>query len=210
MLYSNISEAWKNDPVKEITNKLTLNTHKSYPERSQVFNFKNYMNEPNKDTISLTESISIMSDGETPYENSQIPYASIPNKSNKSKFMSDNYIHPYSKKYNNNYNKKSYYYGSEKSDPFSDSKCDYSIRHLKKCDRCYDRIRQLINSQVNRKIDELILDNKMKQIQNIVPINQPNSINMTSSDSWKETMIIVSGAIIALFIIFLIVKLIYK
>lgn len=208
MLYSDISEAWKNDPVKEMTNKLSMGTIKSYPERSEIFNFKNYINNPKKDTLSLTESISIMSDGESPYEThkSHIPYASFTNKFDKSRFISNNHKQSYPKKYKKYTHRNS----SDFSDMVSESKCDYSIRHLRKCNRCYDKIRQLINSQVNKKLDEIILDNKMKQIQNNIPVSQPIANNTASSDSWKETLIIISGAIIALFIIFLIVKLIYK
>jgi hypothetical protein len=83
------------------------------------------------------------------------------------------------------------------------SKCFYSMKHLKKCDKCHYKLKALINSKVNKKFDEMILKSKMKQLQNATAHTQPY---VPKSDSWKETLIIVVGAIIAIFIIFILVK----
>jgi len=53
-----------------------------------------------------------------------------------------------------------------------DSECAINIDHLKKCAHCYSKIKKLIDEKASKK--------------NII------------SDSWKETLIIISGAIIAL------------
>jgi hypothetical protein len=63
--------------------------------------------------------------------------------------------------------------------------------------------------ELSKKIDEIILDMKMKQIQNnnnptlIQPMPyQQSNINET----WKDTLIIIIGAVMSIFIVFLIVK----
>ena len=104
-MYSNISEAWENDPVKEMTNKLSSGIVKTYPERSEVFNFKNHNNNSNsnnnRDALSLTESISILSDNNSSY-NSNIPYASFTGLSDASVNRYDRYGSTYPKKHRYN------------------------------------------------------------------------------------------------------------
>lgn len=110
--------------------------------------------------------------------------------------------------------------------------CTNSIKHLKSCDHCYHRLKQMIDNKVNKKFDELILDNRLKEIQNsglrtnvnqqTVPIsnlaldslllrnNEPKTPIVEKPGYVKETLIIIIGIIIILLIIFLIVKVIQK
>ena len=96
------------------------------------------------------------------------------------------------------------------------SKCMFSFRHLKTCFHCHDKMKHLIDIKVNKRIDEIILENKIKQLQNIPfsMISQPTlnsrNNNNSKSESYKETLIIVVGALIALIILFIIVKIIHK
>jgi len=72
------------------------------------------------------------------------------------------------------------------SDNYDDTECVFNVEHLKNCNKCYSKVKKLIDSKVSNKIKD-----KKKDF---------------LSDSWKETLIIICGAIIALFLIFLISK----
>ena len=96
---------------------------------------------------------------------------------------------------------------SDNNFSIKDSKCSYSVRHLSKCRKCYKQLNKLINKKVKEKINDIILDDKLKQLQhNYIP--SPNQQLGTTglSDTWKETLIIIVGAVIAIFIIFLTTK----
>lgn len=201
-MFSNINEAWGNDPVKEMTNKLS---------NGGFITPKGTSNTKNKEALSLSDinSLSLISENTNASTNDSDfgPFAPANFTKNK-------------KKHNNRYKLDS---DSDDSD-YQDTKCAQSIKHLKNCNRCYDKLKDLINSKVNQKFDELILENKLKQLQSAIstpiavpPTPQPNyqnqqntnqntNQNNTRNDTWKETLIIVIGAIIAIFIIFLIVK----
>ena len=90
------------------------------------------------------------------------------------------------------------------------SRCSYSVKHLKKCNRCYIKLKKLINRKVTKKFDEIILDNKIKQIQSqsqFQPISQQQPIISNSmSDSWKQMMIMMIGIILLILIIFSVIK----
>lgn len=204
-MFSNISEAWNNDPVKEMSKRLTGGSFKTIPDRNKIYDFQkkstNYqLSDPNSLSL-FSDGIRSRSDSEFDISSElSIDQNSLLNQKGKS-LHSTSYAPV-------NFNKTKTKHQSD-TDTSVDSRCNYSIKHLEKCDRCYDRLRKLINSHVNRKFDELMLDSKLKQLQNIpltTQMFQPNN----HSDSWKETLIIVIGAIIAIFIIFLIVKALNK
>ena len=234
-MFSNINEAWGRDPVKEMTEKLSKGAFQSQTSHSNIFNFKNQNNLINndktalKDVVSLSDnSINLLSENTT---NSDYSAPSIYSSRDMIKGLSDaseysSYAPVNFGKYSKNKKNKlkNSKHPSVTSIDFSDtdtsdsnfldsvedSRCTYSIKHLKKCDRCYYKLKRMVDSKVNKKIDAILLDTKMKQLQNTtsstiqpsVPYNQTNGI----SDSWKEVLIIIIGAIIAIFIIFLIVK----
>jgi len=218
-MFSNITEAWGNDPVKEMTNKLSNGVFKTDTEQSEIFNFNKRKNTNQKKSISSlslsdANSLNLLSDNNTLSLNNISsdfsPYARVNFNKNRNKSKHKKKIYQ-----NVNYSE-----SDEFSDSMRHSKCDYSIKHLKNCDNCYNKLKHLVNSKVNKKFDEIILENKMKQLQNIsvlpagqAVVQQPTPYVQNSgsnSDSWKEVLIIMVGAVIAIFIIFLIVKSLHK
>lgn len=236
-MFSNITEAWSHDPVKEMTEKLSKGTFQTNIPHSEIFNFKNQSNldnqnktsslvKPNELSLSEGNSLSVVS------ENTPISSLSLLN-TNESDFGSYAPVNfdKYSTKKKYHIKKNKYDDSDESesdlsSESLQNSRCSYSVKHLKKCDRCYNKLKKIVNTKVNKKFDEIILETKMKQLQNatlpqtqiIQPFQplqnhlpqQPQNITTNGSESWKETLIIVIGAIIAIFIIFLIVKALNK
>lgn len=191
MKFANIIEAWNHDPVKEITNKLSKGEFKIATEQSEFFDFKN-ANSVGA-TVSLSDNNLYGSDascgtsdfglGNLGCLNSLDSLGSLdslvgPKRPDNSKGLCDS----------------------------AGSKCSFSIKHLNKCDNCYLKLKQLINKKVNEKFDNILLENKFKQLQTTFV---PPSYDQRS-DSWKETLVIMVGAIIAIFLIFMIVKIFYK
>lgn len=230
-MFSHIEEAWNKDPVKQITGKLSKGAFLTNTNYSEIFNFKDHNNSnkhvdktPNsKDILSISDanSLSLLSENTNASNIINSDFSSFA-PVNFDKYLNKKKVE---KKHGIKNNRIDYSdYDSDIdiiSDYLHESRCNYSIKHLRKCDRCYNKLKKLINTKVNNKFDELMLDNKMKQLQNMANIqsnmNQtlsqtiPNPQNNNhNNDSWKEVLIIVIGAIIAIFIIFLIVKAIYK
>ena len=219
-MFSNITDAWGNDPVKEITNKLSKGAFQSHTDHEKVFNFKkqNLLQNQKKvnDIVSLSEnmSLSLASENTDASKNSLFSdvteyttyapanYDKYPNKKHKilrgSKHPSINSINFTDTDTDT----------SNILDTVEDSKCTYSTKHLKKCDRCYYKLKKLVDNKINKKIDDIVLDTKMKQLEAFSQNQQQTSLqkNSGTSDSWKETLIIVVGAIIAILIILLIFK----
>lgn len=88
-------------------------------------------------------------------------------------------------------------------------KCYSSMKHIKKCDKCFSKLRKMINEKVIEKFDTLVLDKRLNTpTTDKIPEWQVRFLN--NSNSWKETLIIVSGVIITILLIFLIVKCLCK
>lgn len=206
-MYSNITEAWNNDPVKEMSYKLS-NDKFSKPGREEIFNLTK-TNEKNDYQIirppsqrrQQASNIANLSDIES------INSISFPIDDDKSDFGL------YAPVKFNKYRKpqRVFNYPSNVVDDISSetdypgSKCTLSLRHLKHCHQCYDKLKNLIDDKINKKFDEMNLDNKMKQLQNM---SCPNI--STKSESWKEIMMIIFGAIVVIFIMLLIVRILPK
>jgi hypothetical protein len=79
--------------------------------------------------------------------------------------------------------------------------CRYSAKHMKTCSKCNKKLKKIINRRIKSKADDIILEYHRNQ--NRIPPPQEKS---NSNDSLKETLILVGGALIALFIIFLIAR----
>lgn len=202
-MFSNITDAWERDPVREITNKLTTG---SYHMDNNPFRYKNEKNKINNSRIKKNDDSSIsLSDNSIRLSDIGIDY---------SPYAPVDFGKKTKKKYSLNTSDFNTSDSSESSGMFGtntgSSKCSFSTRHIKKCSGCHDRLKKMVNKKVTKKFDEMMLEYKMKQLQNTPPpIQQPVQTN-TNYDSWKEILIIVIGGIIALFIIFLIVKCLYK
>ena len=194
-MFSNITEAWNNDPVKEMTNKLI---------NSDVFNFKEQGNKANQLRCPGMTKCEDTDNSRT--DNSRMDSLSLSD--NSISLLSENSLNSDYSSFapvDFTYNRKAFSSDASEGNP----QCSYSIRHLKKCGRCYHRLKKLIDRKIKKKFDDIMLDEKMRQIQSAnhvpVPAYQPLG-SFGLSDAWKETLIIIIGAIIALFIIFLIVR----
>lgn len=165
-MFANISEAWDNDPVKEISNKISRTKcdekhHNASTELVESI-------DPN-DTI---ESIQLSSTLEYPTFNRYIDgtkgkqfrsniYNTL-NNSTRDGFDSHFEQHEFST------------YPSESDEYPGFDSCNYSLAHIKKCDRCYLNLKRLIQTKVNEKVDSIILDNKLRQLQQMNYMQQSN------------------------------------
>lgn len=184
-MFSNITDAWSNDPVKEMTNKLS---NAKFSENDNKIVLKN-----NTSTIPDINSISLAS--ERASERTFVP------------LYSDFDYSPYAplEKYSRRTNRPARYeYETDVDEKHNN--CMYSIKHLKNCDQCYNRLKKLINDKIDKKFDEIMLDYKLKQIQNATT----NTQSTLTTQSGKEILLVVIGIVIALIIIFLIIKAIHK
>ena len=146
-MFSNITDAWKNDPIKEITDKITR-------QRYQPVNDDNHkLNQRDIDSISL------LSD------------------------LTNDLSYTHNKTIKKNISDSSYELFNTDDKP-------------KNCDPCYYKIKKLIDDKINKKL--YILENKL--------VHAPPVRHSTQTDSWKNTLIIVLGAIIIILIIFLIFR----
>ncbi|BCS83093.1 hypothetical protein QLL95_gp1030 [Cotonvirus japonicus] len=254
-MFSNITEAWDNNPVREITNKLSkgdFNTYKSdqlkkpdfltdtknkiTKKNNKKINDKNSKNSKNSkkykflstdsDLISLTgDNIHLLSGTDT----SSGSDFKIDLSSNLNSNLNSNLSSDYGGFAPVNFNK---YIKQNKpskislssvlnsdSDNFLDhkynSKCEFSVKHLRKCNRCYDNLKKIIDDKLNKKIDEYILENKLKQIQTLVPpTNKQDSMiesfGNKNSDQWKIITIVIISIIVIIIILFFMMKILNK
>lgn len=223
--FSSINEAWSNDPVKEMTRKLNDGKFIKPPENIKAYK----INGTDANEASLTENtINIDLDSDSmvnskfPQESTD-PFSSISSLSlDKMKPRKGKGKHKSGMKMNRTNKKKHWLdYSLDTSDgsdadgtddqmEFESSpvdECNYSIKHLKKCGYCYRKLKKIIDRKVNERCNDFMRETNMKQSQmnqNQQPLPFTSMIPM--NDSWKETLIIVCGAIIVIFILFLITK----
>lgn len=211
-MFSNISDAWNHDPVKEMTDKLskgafqnTQNTNKRISTDKSPSDFKwktkEITNSKNNSNLSDGNSLSLLSDNTIGFSDSDFgSFAPI--------------IFNKKKARNNNSKQHIDTDDTEITNSSDDLDCNYSVKHLKKCIHCNDKIKKLISNKVNKKFDEMILDNKIKQLQNAVGSGiqtyQPLVASNMNNDSWKQTLIIVVAVVIIIFVIFLMAKTLNK
>ena len=224
-MFSSIKEAWDKDPVKDMTRRLKQGEFTS-PPKSPLSR-----RDPDRrdlDSESSIQSLNLSSDMNGDHSDSDDNYASISfgglksqSKKFKSPFKPSMKTSKQSMKRSSKRQSPHLFEMTDDSDE-SDydetdqgmtSECGYSMRHLKKCGQCYRKLMKLIDKKVKRKNDDFIFDTKMRQIQSQTPSSSQLSNNnnnnqpfINTNDSFKETLIIVSGAIIVIFIIFLITK----
>lgn len=215
-MFSSIKDAWHNDPVREMTNKLKTN-YKNQSQHADLFNFNKNKNNLSSNEVNLSdESINLLSD-----DNNTIDIYSL--ESNNSTLAPINFKKNY--RILPSKSKETFNIDTSDANIFSDSlqdslqdslkdsldhsKCSFNTRHLKKCDQCNQKLKNLIDKKVNRKINDIVLEEKMKQL-NTVTQNVQSNNQLTRSDTWKETLIIIIGAVIAIFIILLAFKALNK
>jgi len=216
-MFSSINEAWNNNPVKEITNKLTAGSfNKTQPDHTNIYNFKSNLSDLSDPSAASDSGINLLSEDMSVGQNMQTSFRSYSPVKFKSKSKSKSMPKSKSKSILKPAPISSVDFSEfETSGPTDttpanafDSRCSYSVKHLDKCARCTAQLNKLINKKVKEKINDIFLDINMTQLK-MNNINQPPpqvAPPTTISDSWKETLIIMVGAVIAIFIIFLITK----
>ena len=281
-MFSTITEAWNNNPVNEMTNKLNSSKRSAEQETDvDIYNFKTekLVDKSDKHTNGILKHMIDQQPFRVDPEISESGTTSTVNLLSedvsmigKSKYMSYP-SHRNSKKKKNKLRELSGSSGEYSSNPLSidfsefddspiggvrgdlammdsasdtinlstmsgtptptsyqnphkigDSRCSYSVTHLKKCDRCYNKLNRMINRMVKNRVDNLFIEANMKQLQLAAINNHANAqtqspvpiasitpvptglFAMPTSDSWKETLIIIIGGIIAMLIIYLIAK----
>jgi hypothetical protein len=195
-MFSSINEAWDHNPVKEITNKLTKGSfNKPDTDPTEIYKFSQQATSDSTLNL-LSEDMSVGRNMNTRYDScSPVKFKT------KKKIKKDVPSIDFSEFENTSATDVS------PTTPV-DSKCSYMVRHMSKCTRCYDKLNKLVDKRVKEKLNDVFLDYNLYQLKNTPPtqpiVSQPSTDN--KSDSWKETLIIVVGAIIAILIIFLITK----
>lgn len=222
-MFSNIHEAWNKDPVKEMTSRLNSGEFKNEDDFTNVFKFKDHNNNINTQNSFATHKPTQIGDTDINTVSLKLSDLNVPSKKNLG-LSSDNalslstYTGPSARKSSKmtNYDflnsDEHSVFDSVSQSPYFDTKCSYSIKHLKKCGKCYRALLKVIEKKIKKRIDDVVIDLKFKQIQSqhLNATTQPSNTNFNMTDSWKETLIIVLGAIITMFLIFLIVRSIWR
>src|SRR5579872_2672385 len=142
-MFSNIHEAWNKDPVKEMTDRLNRGEFKNEPDFANAFKFKDHNNNMNNLSCGGNRSPS------TPTKDSVKSISlqdSLKLESSDPMLSLSTYSAPESLYAPVNFKKKHMDYDllTSETDGMSldglsitDSKCSYSIKHLRKCGRCY-------------------------------------------------------------------------
>lgn len=192
-MFSGINEAWNNDPVKDITRKLSSGSFSQPSDMAKAFNVKNTRNNLNDEKVKREHYESITLDDS---ENDEITDASI---SLYSTCNSDNTPYaPVNVSYKHSHAKK--------------STCNFNHRHLSRCTECRNQLKKMINSNIKKRMSDILLELKLKEL-HMYGSNTNNNETHTNSivnDNWKEVAILVMGSIIALLVIYLIIKSINK
>ena len=241
-MFSSIDEAWDNNPVKEITNKLTNGSfNKDQSNHTDIYKFKKNISDEKKSAINSDSGINLLTEDMSIGQNFQTNFSSCsPVKfKNKAKSTRTNSNSRFNNIPSVEFSEFETTIGSNNmsttdkttgcsgpsgkttgcSGPsgkitplnITATDCSFSIRHLNKCNKCSSQLNKLINKKVKEKINDLFLDINLNQIKlgqlNQQPLPQLQLAPQTGlSDSWKETLIIIAGAVIVIFIIFLITK----
>ncbi|AAV50714.1 hypothetical protein [Acanthamoeba castellanii mimivirus] len=222
-MYSNITKAWHEDPVKEITSKLSkgyFNANKNNKfenERSSEISDKILDKNPKYNFLSTESDLVSLTENNLHLLSNNSAHISDLNSSEFGNYAPVDFatkIKPH------NISNKHLPLVSSK-----DSECDFSMNHIKHCNICYGRLKELINNKVSKKMDEIILDNKIKQIQSFVPsldnlsksnlttdqsMNNQNRNTISNNDLWKTALIIIIGIVIILLLIIVMIKTVCK
>ena len=207
-MFSNITEAWHHNPVNEMTNKLKNGSFQDKTSQTNLYNFKqkqkSNQSKCTTNLINLSDtSLNLLSETE---KTDQSLYSPI-------KFSKDN-----KSMQSMDFDEFETGTNSEVLTPLfdkSDTRCTYNVRHLSKCKYCHKQLNKLINRKVKEKISDILLYDRLNQIKTLnTNSNKKNyripesdlSLIRGLSDTWKETLIIIVGAVIAIFIIYLATK----
>lgn len=212
-MFSNITDAWTNDPVKDITNKLSNGAFLNHNEHENIFNFKKQNFSENKKNINLNEpaglseklaagstrfseftnsdnlSLSLLSDNTDVVDYSDAkPIKNYLDKSKKNKVIRQ-------KKEPVAYN----FTDTDTSNIFDSIEANNP--EIKNQDRYYyQKIKKLVDDKINKKLDDFMLENKLKQIENF------SQTEKKCDNSWRDMVYIIIAVVIVILIIVLVFK----
>lgn len=63
------------------------------------------------------------------------------------------------------------------------SQCDYTYTHLKRCENCHQKLKKMINKQISKKFDELMLENRLQQLNAAATVLQTGGSGTKIADS---------------------------
>ena len=204
-MFSGINEAWNNDPVKDITKKMSNGSFSKPPDIVRALNVKNQTNDvnnnrinkknrKNRENIEAYTSISLSDDDEI--TDASISLYSTCKSDAYTPLASTRDLSPMDIRYSNNKSTK------------RDSGCNFNHRHLSKCTECRGQLKRMISSNIEKKMKDILLELKLKELHIYGNKNNSDDTKQTHffNDNWKEVAILVMGSIIALLIVYLIVK----
>lgn len=191
-MYSNIGDAWaptydpsiiKNDNISSQIPQGTKIKNSVFENKDEIFNFKN----PHNKFINTESSLG-------PYNLSEL------------KLSLDNMSSTFPKEKKKS---KVSFAGLTSDSDNIPSKCVNTVAHLETCKKCYDQLKNLMNSKISKKMDEIILDQKLKQLQ--MPNLNQSQTQLTSNNSLiqfntKDILLIVMGIIIIILLVVLLFK----
>ncbi|MEM0354141.1 MAG: hypothetical protein QXW79_01030 [Thermoplasmata archaeon] len=183
-MFSSIKEAWDHDPVKEISSKLSKGIFQNRDRYSEIFNLENKNSKEFGSRISDTSEnrSPIHSDFSLSLSDVDEKYASV---NLSSRLSSDNFLL------------------GGKNGQFNDAFCTYVARHLKLCENCNNRLRKMISDKLRRKKDEIMLENLVKQLQEVTRIH---FVKGRKWELWRDMVMVVGGFIFIVLILLLIFK----
>lgn len=249
-MFSNINEAWNHDPIKEITDKISqdrFRTKSSQNNESISANRSDIilpdLNNTDNDyvgTVSLGDSY----DPYDPYDtyDSHESQSYDPSETTSLRILSNtphgtskykHYPNRIQSRHENNrsYRPRNYRRRISRTDLFRKkdklktspyySYCSHCLEHFDSCYLCNDKIQNLIDSKVSQKLDNLILENKIKHMQSQssnqtsdqsqVNTNSTSTIErFTIESAWKDIIIIALIIVVMFLIIFVIIKVVNR
>jgi len=212
-MFSSIADAWNNNPVTEMSQKLSKGSFKQSTD--------NHMYKLSEDSLSFSDApLSLGTDdiGMSRDRSTLMSISPTPEAQTLRRLLDDDILTIDMGEFANSLESSDGVNLTttpiQKNGSIGDSRCSFSVKHLSKCDRCYRRLNRLINKKVKEKVNEYFVEANMKKLATInTQLNQSNALRYPEADrspllseSLKETLIIVFGGVIALVIIYLIVK----
>ena len=204
-MFSSLNEAWGHDPVKEMTHKFSAHNGGNQTH-ADIYNFGGSAPVP----APAPAPTPTHTNHNLSRDSSPCPSFSLSSDQSSIDLLSDISTPPKTKKYPKHKNASMFTrerrdkFGSfDSSDSFNSSDspnhpaCIMSMRHIKKCNACYINFKKMVDRKVKEKFNDTVFYNSFGQ-------NQPPNNTSVPMDTWKETLIIVAGAVIVILLIFLI------
>jgi hypothetical protein len=181
--FSNINDVWAADPIKEITDKIKHVNNNSIT----VNNDKPVEDQSAKLTDSLEKNDPFFS-----------PFASVSlNDKSESHVLSDTF---------SDFDISNSDIKISSENKKSIRECKSTVKHIKSCSRCNNKLKKMINKRVSDKYDDLIFNYQKKQ--NHKKYKPIKSGFMSTSTS--ELLLMIVGVIVILILVIVIIKILNK